>query len=52
MRSHERNESDLKVALALIKFNITRENNTQNQQLHQAVQLIVDVARDLGYLQQ
>ncbi len=49
--SQETQESKLQRALYLIKFNIEADDTTKNRQLHEAVQLIVDVARQHGLLQ-
>jgi len=51
MNSRERNETELQRALYLVKLNITEEETTQNLQLHEAVQLIVNVVREYGYCQ-
>lgn len=48
--SHETQESKLQRALFLIKFNIDADDSTKSRQLHEAVQLIVDVARVHGLL--
>lgn len=49
--TYEQRETELRRALYLIKFNITAEDTTQNQTLHEAVQLIVNVAREFGHLE-
>lgn len=46
----EQQETMLQRALYLIKFNITDLDNTQNRMLHEAVQLIVSVAREQNLL--
>lgn len=46
--TRETQESKLQRALFLIKFNIDADDSTKNKQLHEAVQLIVDVAREHG----
>ena len=48
--SHERQETMLQRALFLIKFNITELDNEQSRMLHEAVQLIVTVARQHNLL--
>lgn len=47
----ESNEEKLQQALRLIKIHIEAEETPHNRDLHQAVGLIVDVAREHGYLQ-
>jgi hypothetical protein len=42
----------LKQALHLIKIHIGAKQTEQNRDLHNAIQLIVDVAREHGLLQQ
>lgn len=44
------NEKKLERALHLIKIHIEAEDIARNRDLHTAVQLIVDVAREHGYL--
>lgn len=51
MMSVETQESKLQRALFLIKFNIDADDSTKSKQLHEAVQLIVDVAREHGLCQ-
>lgn len=46
--NQETQESKLQRALFLIKLNIDADESTKNTQLHEAVQLIVDVARVHG----
>ena len=43
-------ERKLQIALQLIKTHITAEQTAQNEDLHNAVGLIVDVARQNGLL--
>jgi hypothetical protein len=44
-------DEKLRLALKLIKQHITEENTKQNHDLHNAVHLIVTVARENGLLQ-
>lgn len=43
------NEEKLQEALTLIKRHITEEETVQNREVHEAIQLIVDVVRQHGY---
>jgi len=46
----EKQDQNLRAALHLIKVHISEKNTQQNRDLHAAVQLIVDVARQHGLL--
>ncbi len=49
MTSNQQNEAKLQKALRLIKAHITPDETDQNRDLHNAIQLIVDVVRLHGY---
>lgn len=50
LNAHQVNEQKLEQALHLIKLHIGPEEIAQNHDLHNAIQLIVDVARYHGML--
>jgi hypothetical protein len=49
-QEHDNDETRLKMALVLIKTHITNEQTAQNEDLHNAIGLIVDFARKHGHL--
>lgn len=48
--AHNADEARLQLALRFIKLHITEEQNAQNEDLHQAIGLIVDFARKHDHL--
>ena len=49
-QEYDNDERRLGIALSLIKHHITSEQTSQNEDLHNAVQLIVDFARKHDHL--